>query len=79
MSAVRKNHLDPANPPTRPAGIDLKQLTEERMCRVDDPDSRWQSFWYCGVTSCSADPTYADAILDRLVQTLTASISPARV
>ena len=44
MSAVRKNYLDPANPPTRSAAPDLKQLTEERMCCVNDLDSRWQSF-----------------------------------
>ena len=44
MSAVGKNHPDPANPPTRPAGADLKQLAEERMCCVNDPDSGWQSF-----------------------------------
>ena len=54
MSAVGENHRDPASPPTRSAGADLKQLTEERMCWVDNPDSGRQSFEYCGVVSCSA-------------------------
>ena len=56
MSAVAKNHPDPANPPTRLACADLKLLTKEGMCWVDDPDYRWQSFQYCGVTSCLATP-----------------------
>jgi len=38
MSAVAKNHPDPANPPTRPACAHLKLLTVEGMCCVDDPD-----------------------------------------
>src|SRR5215472_10456479 len=37
ISAVAKNHADPANPPTRPACADLKLLTVERMCCVQDP------------------------------------------
>jgi hypothetical protein len=53
MSAVPKNHPDPANPPTRSACADLKLLTVERMCCVDDPDYGWQSFQYCGLMSCS--------------------------
>lgn len=67
MSAVGKNHLDPANPPTRPAGADLKHLTKERMCCVDDPDSGWQSFYCCGCYVVFGEPTLADAILDRLL------------
>ena len=56
MSAIAKNHPDPPNPATRPACADLKLLTVERMCWVDDPDYGWQSFRYCGVMPCSATP-----------------------
>jgi len=38
MSAVSKQHPDPANPATRLACADLKLLTVERMCGVDDPN-----------------------------------------
>jgi len=65
MPAVGKNHLEPANPPTRPAGADLKQPTEERMGCVDDPDPRWQPFQYWGIISCSAMPWWRP--LDRLL------------
>ena len=54
MSAVAKHHPDPANPATRPACADLKLLTVERMCDVDDLNYWGQSFAYCGLTSCSA-------------------------
>ena len=37
MSAIAKNHPDPTNPPTRLACADLKLLTVERMCCVEDP------------------------------------------
>jgi hypothetical protein len=56
MSAVSKQHSDPANPATRPGYADLKLLTVERMGDIDDPNYCWQSFRYCGVTSCSATP-----------------------
>jgi DNA replication protein DnaC len=36
------------------------------MCRVDDSDYVWQSFQYLAYV-VFGDPTYADAILDRLV------------
>ena len=54
MPTIGKNHPDPANAPTRPARADLKRLTEQRMGRVDNPDSRQQSFRCCGIAPCSA-------------------------
>jgi hypothetical protein len=56
MPAIGKNHPDPAITPTQPARADFKRLTEQRMSGVDDPDSRWQSFRYRGITPCSATP-----------------------
>jgi hypothetical protein len=40
MPTIGKNHPDPANAPTQPARADFKRLTEQRMCGVDNPDSR---------------------------------------
>ena len=54
LSAVRKNDPDPADPPTRPVRADRKPLTEQRVSRIDDPNSGYQSLRYCGVPSCSA-------------------------
>src|SRR5439155_5046823 len=77
MSAIGKNDLDPANPPTRSARVYLKQLTEKRMCWVDDPDPGWQSFRYCGVMSCSATrPTPTPSSTGSFTMP-TALISPA--
>ena len=56
LSAVRKNDPDPADPPTRPVRADRKPLTEQRVSRIDDPNSGYQSLRYCGVPSCSASP-----------------------
>jgi len=39
MPTIGKNHPDPANAPNQPARADFKQLTEQRMDGVDDPDS----------------------------------------
>jgi hypothetical protein len=57
MSAIAKNHPDPASPPTRCACADLKLLPIQRMAGVDNPDYGWQSFQsfrYCGIMLCSA-------------------------
>jgi len=39
MPTIGKNHPDPANAPNQPARADFKRLIEQRMDRVDDPDS----------------------------------------
>jgi hypothetical protein len=56
MSAIAKDHPDPASPPTRCACAELKLLPIQRMGGVDNPDYGWQLFRYCGVTLCSAMP-----------------------
>ncbi|HJZ14144.1 MAG TPA: hypothetical protein VJ251_01620 [Stellaceae bacterium] len=39
MPTIGKNHPDPANATNQLARADFKQLTEQRMDGVDDPDS----------------------------------------
>ena len=77
MPTIAKNHPDPANAPNQPARTDFKRLTEQRMGSVDDPDSGWQPFRYCGIAPCPATRPLPTPSSIGLFTTPTVSISLA--
>src|SRR3984893_3982551 len=77
MPTIGKNHPDPANAPNQPARGDFERLTEQRMDGVDDPDSGYQSFRYCGIAPCSATRLMPMPFSTASSTTPIASISPA--